>query len=42
MEKRQKAAVISNKFCKAKEMETFLEYRNCSDEEKLKIRPVRR
>jgi len=42
MEKRQKSAVVFNKFCKAKEVETFLEYKNCRDEEKLKIRPVRR
>jgi len=42
MEKRRKAAVIFNKFCKAKEVETFPEYKNCSDEEKLKIRPGRR
>jgi len=42
MEKRHKAAVIFNKSCKAKEVETWLEYKNCSDEEKLKIRPVRR
>jgi len=42
MEKRQKAAVISNKFCEAKEVETFLEYINCSDQEKPKIRSVRR
>jgi len=42
MEKRQKAAVIFNKSGKAKEVETFLEYKNCSGEEKLKMRPVRR
>jgi len=42
MEERQKGAVIFNKFCKEKGLETFPKYKNCSDEEKLKIRPVRR
>lgn len=42
MEEKQKGAVVFNKFSKEKEVETFPEYKNCSDEEKLKIRPVRR